>query len=173
MRKVRQWCGVLAGLTALVQSVSAQVPTGKLPAEAQPLGYSLAFKIDPHADRFSGQTHIRIKLAQPADHVWLHSREIDIAKAELTDAAGKTRKVEVAERDPSGVIEVKFGATLPAQNIDLSFDYSAPFNAKLQGLYKVKLGDESYVVTQMEAISARYAFPASTSRASRRRSTSR
>jgi aminopeptidase N len=159
MRSVRQWCGMLAGLVALVQSVSAQVPTGKLPADAQPLGYSLAFKIDPHADRFSGQTHIRIKLTQPADHVWLHSREIDIAKAELTDAAGKTRKVEVAERDSSGVIEVKFGATLPAQNIDLSFDYSAPFNAKLQGLYKVKLGDESYVVTQMEAISARYAFP--------------
>ncbi len=159
MRSVRQWCGMLAGLVALVQSVSAQVPTGKLPADAQPLGYSLAFKIDPHADRFSGQTHIRIKLTQPADHVWLHSREIDIAKAELTDAAGKTRKVEVAERDPSGVIEVKFGAMLPAQTVDLAFDYSAPFNAKLQGLYKVTRGDESYAVTQMEAISARYAFP--------------
>jgi len=152
--------GVMAGMFVLAQTAcAADVPTGKLPADAQPLAYTLNLKIDPHAERFNGQVHIRVKLAQASDHVWLHSREIDIAKAEATDAAGKTHKVEVAQRDPSGVIEAKFDATLPAQTIDLAFEYSAPFNAKLQGLYKVKVGDESYVVTQMEAISARYAFP--------------
>src|SRR5438445_1254277 len=62
-------------------------------------------------------------------------------------------------RDESGVIEVTFGALLPAQDVELAFDYAAPFNAKLQGLYKVKVGDDPYVTTQMEAISARYAFP--------------
>jgi alanyl aminopeptidase len=150
---------VVASASGAQRACADEVPTGKLPADAQPLGYTLNLKIDPRAERFSGQVHIRVKLAKPSDHVWLHAREIDIAKAEVTDAAGKLRKVAVAERDASGVIEVKFGATLPAQNIDLAFDYAAPFNAKLQGLYKVKVGDEAYVVTQMEAVSARYAFP--------------
>jgi cytosol alanyl aminopeptidase len=160
MHRAFRWCGLLAGWITLAQTASASdVPTGKLPADAQPLAYTLNLKIDPHAERFSGQVHIRIKLTQASDHVWLHSREIDIVRAEVTDAAGKTTKVEVAERDASGVIEVKFGSTLPAQNVDLAFDYAAPFNPKLQGLYKVKLGEESYIVTQMEAISARYAFP--------------
>ncbi len=134
-------------------------PTGKLPADAVPLSYVLNLKMDPRAERFSGEVKIHIKLAKAADHVWLHSREIDISKIELTDAAGKTSKATLAATDPSGVVDVAFGATLPAQEIDLAFVYSAPFNAKLQGIYKVKVGDDAYVTSQMESISARYAFP--------------
>ncbi|HEY6985226.1 MAG TPA: M1 family metallopeptidase, partial [Rhodanobacteraceae bacterium] len=52
-----------------------------------------------------------------------------------------------------------FGSVLPAQDIDLAFDYTAPFNAQLEGLYKVKVGDDSYAITQMEPVSARFAFP--------------
>jgi len=151
------------GLTAVLLSQTAAaadtVPTGKLPDDAKPLSYALDLKIDPKADRFNGHVRIQVKLAKPADHLWLHARELDVAKVTLTDASGKTREAKLAVRDPSGVAEVDFGAKLPAQNIELTFDYSAPFNAKLQGIYKVKVGDDAYVTSQMEAISARYAFP--------------
>jgi alanyl aminopeptidase len=135
------------------------VPTGKLPDDAKPLSYALDLKIDPQADRFDGHVRIKVKLAKPADHLWLHAREIDVTRVVVTDATGKSREAKLSVRDSSGVAEVAFGASLPAQDIELAFDYSAPFNAKLQGVYKVKVGDDAYVTTQMEAISARYAFP--------------
>ena len=135
------------------------VPTGKLPDDARPLAYALDLKIDPKADRFDGRVRIKVKLAKPADHLWLHAREIEVSKVAVTDAAGKSHEAKLSVRDPSGVAEVDFGGILPAQEIELAFDYSAPFNAKLQGIYKVKVGDDAYVTSQMEAISARYAFP--------------
>jgi len=161
---MRMTSGLLAvAMTAALLSQAAfaaeVVPTGKLPEDAKPLAYALDLKIDPKADRFNGHVRIKVKLAKPADHLWLHARELDIAKAVVIDAKGKTHDAKLSVRDSSGVAEVAFGATLPAQDIELAFDYSAPFNAKLQGIYKVKVGDDAYVTTQMEAISARYAFP--------------
>jgi alanyl aminopeptidase len=134
-------------------------PTGRLPDTATPLSYALELKVDPRADRFTGQVRIRVKLATPLDHIWLHASELDVAKIDVTDARGKVRAARLAVRDPSGVVELSFGGTLPAQDIEVVIDYSAAFNAKLQGLYKVKVGDDAYAVTQMEPTSARYAFP--------------
>ena len=134
-------------------------PTGKLPDSVVPLSYALKLQIDPHETRFSGEVGIHVRLTKPADHLWLHARGLDVASAVLTDAGGTRHKVEVTVRDPSGVAEVAFGTTLPAQEADLTIAYSAPFNTKLQGLYKVSIGDDAYITSQMEAISARYAFP--------------
>jgi len=159
MGSLHKWLGVAIIAVAPLALAAEAPPTGKLPDDVTPLGYALNLKIDPHEARFSGQTRIRVKLGKPADHVWLHARELDVAKVELIDAAGKTHKASFAVRDESGVAEIAFGESLPAQQVELVFDYSAPFNAKLQGLYKVQLGDDAYVVTQMESISARYAFP--------------
>src|ERR1700722_13624850 len=144
----------------MVLSASADTPpTGRLPDTATPLSYVLNLKVDPRADRFTGQVRIRVKLTAPLDHIWLHASEIDVAKIDVTDARGMVHKARFAARDASGVAELSFGGTLPAQEIEVAIDYSAAFNAKLQGLYKVKVGDDAYVVTQMEPTSARYAFP--------------
>jgi len=134
-------------------------PTGRLPDTAIPLSYALNLKVDPRADRFTGQVRIRVKLTASLDHIWLHASDIDVAKIDVTDARGTVHKAQLAVRDASGVAEVSFGSTLPAQEIEVAIDYSAAFNAKLQGLYKVKVGDDAYAVTQMEPTSARYAFP--------------
>jgi alanyl aminopeptidase len=153
---------ILAALLLLLPPLAALAeppPTGKLPDAAIPLSYALKLQIDPHEPRFSGQVRIHVRLVKPGDHLWLHARKIDIARAELIDASGTSHKVDVIERDPSGVAEVEFGTTLPAQEVDLAIDYSAPFNDKLQGFYKVNVGDDAYITSQMESISARYAFP--------------
>ncbi|MBS0565913.1 MAG: hypothetical protein JSS59_00700 [Proteobacteria bacterium] len=161
---MRMTSGLLAAaMTAALLSravVAAEaVPTGKLPDDAKPLAYALDLKIDPKADRFNGHVRIKVRLATSADHLWLHAREIDVATAAVIDAAGKPHEAKLSVRDPSGVAEVAFGTTLPAQDVELVFDYSAPFNTKLQGIYKVMVGHDAYVTTQMEAISARHAFP--------------
>jgi alanyl aminopeptidase len=134
-------------------------PTGPLPDDATPLSYDLALKADPRAERFTGRVRIRVRLAAALDHLWLHGSDLDVARIEAIDAHGAVHPARFTLRDASGVAEVSFGATLPAQEIELAIDYSAPFNAKLQGLYKVKVGDDAYLVTQMEPTSARYAFP--------------
>ncbi|MEO7324602.1 MAG: M1 family metallopeptidase [Dokdonella sp.] len=134
-------------------------PTGKLPTDVIPHHYALHLTIDPRTDRFIGETRIRVKLAKAADHVWLHAQSIDVTKATVVDAAGETDEVKAIAHADTGLLEVSFGRSLPAQEIELVLAYNAPFNAQLQGVYKVKVGNDSYAVTQMEPVSARFAFP--------------
>ena len=148
-----------SALAVQLSAKSADIPTGKLPADAIPQHYALHLTVDPRSDRFSGETRIRVKLTKPADRVWLHAQALDIAKVAVTGADGAAHKATATPHADSGVLEVRFERTLPAQDIELAFDYSAPFNGQLEGVYKVKLGSDSYAVTQMEPISARYAFP--------------
>ncbi|AND71231.1 aminopeptidase N [Dyella thiooxydans] len=136
------------------------MPHGLLPTWAVPQSYQLAFKVDPHQKDFSGHTVIKVKLTQASDHVWLHGADLTVSKVRLTDAAGKTTMAKyVAAAPHEGVARVDFGHTLKPQEITLAFDYTAPLNLQLQGLYKVSHEGQPYAMTQMEPISARYAFP--------------
>jgi alanyl aminopeptidase len=137
-----------------------QAPTGRLPGWAVPQSYQIAFKVDPAQTDFSGTTTIKVKLTQASDHVWLDGAELKVSKVTVTNAAGKVYDAKYVEADPkAGVVRVDFGSTLPAGEITLQFDYSAPLNAQLQGLYKVTAKGQPYAMTQMEPISARFAFP--------------
>ena len=135
------------------------VPTGKLPADAVPLGYALHVTADPREDGFRGESRIRVRLDKATDRVWLHAQKIDIQRLRATDAKGKPIDARAIAHEDSGVLEVRFARRVPAQRIELDFDYAAPFNRELQGFYKVKVGDDAYAITQMEPVSARYAFP--------------
>ncbi|MBX3690030.1 M1 family metallopeptidase [Dokdonella sp.] len=155
---------MLAGLLLLIAAPLARaavepVPTGKLPTDAVPLSYALHFKADPRQDRFEGHTTIQVRLKAPAERVWLHAQELDIGKLQVSGADGKPIMASTHLHPQAGVLEVRFDKAIAAQTIALDFQYSAPFNAKLQGLYKVKVGDDAYAMTQMEPISARFAFP--------------
>ncbi len=148
----------LAAATPLASAADETVPTGKLPEDATPVSYALNFKIDPRQDTFTGETKIRIKLAKQADHVWIHGQDLTVSNVAVLDAAGKSHKgTYTAEKE--GVAKIGFDASLPAQEIQVVVDYTAPFNEKLEGLYKVKVDNDAYAMTQMEAISARFAFP--------------
>ncbi|HEV7489575.1 MAG TPA: M1 family aminopeptidase [Rhodanobacteraceae bacterium] len=164
MRVLLRAIFVAFALTAAVSSaakndVADEVPVGKLPPDAIPQHYSLHFSVDPRSERFSGETRIRVRLSAPADHVWLHAQQLEIAKATVATSKGEARPASTITHADAGVLEVRFGRTLPAGDIDLAFEYTAPFNGQLEGAYKVKVGDDAYIVTQMEPISARYAFP--------------
>jgi len=146
---------VAPGFAAAADSL----PTGKLPQDATPLHYALHLTVDPRSDRFAGMARIRVRLAQATDHVWLHAQKLDITQSSATDAAGHPIAAKATAHDDSGVLEVRFEHKLAPQQIELAFTYGAAFNGQLEGVYKVKVGDDSYAVTQMEPVSARYAFP--------------
>jgi len=135
------------------------VPTGKLPDDARPLHYALHLTIDPRRERFSGEVRIQVRLARATDRVWLHAQKIAIGKVDLVDAGGADVAAKPIVHGDTGVLELAFARRLPAQDVELALAYDAPFNGQLEGLYKVEVGDDAYAVTQMEPVSARYAFP--------------
>jgi cytosol alanyl aminopeptidase len=145
---------------AAIAAPVEQAPQGRLPGWAAPQSYQLAFKVDPARQDFSGTTTIKVNLTRASDHLWLDGKELKVSKVEVTDAAGEVHVGKYVDVDPkAGVVRVDFGATLKPQQLTLAFDYTAPLNAQLQGLYKVSAKGRPYAMTQMEPISARYAFP--------------
>jgi len=151
----------LAACAASTWATTAeQVPTGRLPGWAVPQSYQLAFKVDPAQKDFSGTTTIKVKLEKASDHLWLDGADLTVSKVQITDAAGTVHAGKYVAADPrAGVARVDFGSTLQPQQLTLTIDYTAPLNAQLQGLYKVSAKGKPYAMTQMEPISARFAFP--------------
>jgi alanyl aminopeptidase len=150
----------LAACCASAFATTEQAPQGRLPGWAVPQSYKIAFKVDPAQQDFSGTTIIKVKLTKASDHLWLDGKELKVSKVDITDAAGKMHVGHYVDVDPrAGVVRVDFGTTLQPQELSLKFEYSAPLNAQLQGLYKVSAKGQPYAMTQMEPISARFAFP--------------
>jgi alanyl aminopeptidase len=144
---------------ALAAGTDAAPPLEHLPTWAQPESYKLAFKVDPKQEDYSGSSIIKIKLSQASDFIWLHGKELKVSKVTVTDAAGKkhTGKYTVAA-EKEGVARIDLGAKLEGE-ITLAIEFTAPLNKQLQGLYKVSHEGVPYAMTQMEPVSARYAFP--------------
>ncbi|MCE7951544.1 MAG: M1 family peptidase [Xanthomonadales bacterium PRO7] len=137
-----------------------QPPLETLPRWAVPESYALDLRIDPAQKDFSGKVAIKLQLKQPSDHVWLHGKDLKVEKVTVVDAKGKAHPAKYVDAAPqAGVVRVDFGRELGAQELTLNFVYTAPYNGHLEGLYKVELAGNPYVMTQMEPISARYAFP--------------
>lgn len=146
-------------------ATSAQTPPlTRLPDWAVPESYDLAIKSDPDQSGYSGAVTIAVDLKKASSYLWLHGKDLKVSSVTITDAHGRT---QVGKYDgavtpaaaQAGVARVDFGTTLQPQRIKLKFDFSAPYNATLQGYYKVVFAGDAYLQTQMEPISARLAFP--------------
>jgi len=135
------------------------VPLGPLSRVATPAHYSLTLTIDPAKDSFSGHTEIGVVFAKARDTLYIHGLDLHVAHASLRLAHGKTIAVAYKQVDPSGVALLTFASTVPAGPATLVFDYDAPFNKSLEGLYKVIDHGTAYAFTQFESIDARRAFP--------------
>ncbi|MBS0571001.1 MAG: M1 family metallopeptidase, partial [Proteobacteria bacterium] len=145
---------------AAVAAPAEAPPLEKLPRWAVPESYALDLRVDPAQNGFSGKVAIKLQLKQPSDHIWLHGKDLKVAKVTVTDAKGKVHAARYVDAMPkAGVVRVDFNASLPAQELTLRFDYAAPYNTHLEGLYKIEYAGKAYAMTQFEAISARYAFP--------------
>lgn len=135
-------------------------PLGKLPRWAVPESYALALRVDPRQSDFSGTAVIDFDLKKDSDHVWIHGQDLKVGTVSIRTADGRqlpARYVSVAPQE--GVVRIDFGRSLAPQKLQLSISYVAPLNRQLQGLYKVSHAGKPYAMTQMEPVSARYAFP--------------
>lgn len=133
-------------------------PSLRLPDTVQPLAYDLELSILPKTERFSGRTQIQIALREPRQVIWLHGQGLHVSEVSA-EVAGKRVKGRYEQQNGEGLARVSFDAQLPAGQALLRFEYDAPFNQQLQGLYRVVSAGESYAFTQFESVSARLAFP--------------
>ncbi|MGC1547605.1 MAG: M1 family metallopeptidase [Rhodanobacter sp.] len=145
---------------AFAANTPSDQPHGRLPRWAMPESYQLSFKVDPKQKDFSGTTTIKLDLKKASDHLWLDGQDLTVSKVTITDASGKAHDAKyVAVAPTEGVSRIDFGTTLKPQQLTLTMEYTAPLNQQLQGLYQVSHEGVPYAMTQMEPISARYAFP--------------
>ncbi len=129
-------------------------PLGQLPGDVLPLAYRLDLTLVPDQERFSGVVEIDVDVKQPTQRIFLHGRRLDVSVAR----AGKVDGA-FTELTETGAGELVLDEKIPVGKTTLHFEYTAPFNRALEGIYRVDEGGESYAFSQMEAISARLAFP--------------
>jgi len=134
------------------------LPLGQLGERVVPKEYRLDLRIEPAEPIFSGIIEIDVVLAEPHDGIFLHGRDLEVTAAWL-ESNGERIDATYAQVDETGVAEVTLNQTAASGPATLHFEYSAPFNAALEGLYRVQEDGDDYAFTQFEATSARLAFP--------------
>ncbi|MEH6583736.1 MAG: M1 family aminopeptidase [Halioglobus sp.] len=134
-------------------------PAARLPSGIAPVHYTLHLDIDPRQERFTGSARIDVRLSGATDFLWLHGQNMAITSAKAKLSTGEELVLGWEQSNDNGVAKLKSSTTLPAGDLSLHFEYNAPFNTSLEGLYKVIKGEDAYAFTQFEATSARLAFP--------------
>ena len=135
------------------------IPLGKLPRVAIPQRYRIALRIDPKTDRFSGHVEIDVKFLEARRSLFLHGLDLSVSGVTVKLKSGQSFAAHYDQVDPSGVTRLIFVDKVPAGEATLIFDYDAPFDTSLEGLYKVVDRGDSYAFTQFEETDARRAFP--------------
>ena len=134
------------------------VPEGQLGGRVRPTAYRLALTIVPSLEMFEGTTEIDVKFVEPGGAFYMHGLDLTVRRAVVL-AGEDTIEASYTQVDKTGVVKIEPARPLPAGAATLRFEYSAPFNRKLQGIYRVDDAGDSYAFSQFEAISARLAFP--------------
>ncbi len=150
-------------LAALLGSASgagaAGPPTGRLPRDVVPLHYALHLTIDPAAVGFRGEVRIRVRLAEPTPTIWLHARDLEIEAAVLSRVGRADEALAPAIVHESGVLRLDAQVPLAAGEATLRLGFAGAFGSGLDGTYRVRVGGDAYVMTQMEPLAARKSFP--------------
>lgn len=137
----------------------ANIPTGQLPGTVIPTHYDLELTVLPDQERFQGQVVIHVEIRKPTTIIWLHGYELNVTRASLILADGRTLKVRYRQLNDDGVARVRLPEEIKPQKARLRFEYDAPFvTTDLEGLYRVQQDNEWYAFTQFEAIEARQCF---------------
>ena len=151
--------GLLTACDRQPDNVAGSEAPFRLPDTVHPERYRLDLTILPDTDHFSGRVEIDVRINAPVDVIWLHGKDLDVATATVTRDDGTALDIKYGEVTKDGMARLDLPETLQPQSVTLRLDYSAPFKATLNGLYKVEVGDDSYGFTQFESIYARRAFP--------------
>ncbi|MFN3312590.1 MAG: M1 family aminopeptidase [Hyphomonas sp.] len=137
-----------------------EAPIGQLPTGVTPTVYRLNLVTDPAAEGFTADVEIDVTLDTAHARIWLHAQDLNILNVFARIPGGEMIPATyTGNLAPGGVSRLDFETPLPAGQVTLVFDYEAPYNLGLAGLYKVTQGGQPYLASQMQAIDARRMVP--------------
>lgn len=153
----------LVGCTSLRQStkdlsLGREVEQNRLSNAVIPQKYDLTLWTTDQ-EEFSGLVNIDLSLKEPQSAIVLHSQDLVITGAVLK-YGDHEQKGEPRLLNADGLTSINFAGTVPAGEYQLSLNYSGNYNKKnLNGLYRVKEGEDHYIFSQFEPIFARKMMP--------------
>ncbi|MFQ5635643.1 MAG: M1 family metallopeptidase, partial [Gammaproteobacteria bacterium] len=144
---------------AVVPSGDQGVPAGRLGDAVRPLAYRLDLTILPEREDFAGLAEIDVEMTAATSVIYLHGNGLVVSRASLTTPSGDIIDADYEQVDDTGVARVNLAAPAPAGPATLRFEYSAPFRARPEGLYRSEVDGAFYAFTQFQPIDARRVFP--------------
>lgn len=130
----------------------------RLTDEVVPLSYDLTLWASPQKDQFSGQVTINVRIKRDRKNIILNSQNIDIKTIALKNN-DREQKGTFKKINEDGLALIEFEQIIKAGDYHLELNYDGHYQEDLMGLYRVKEGDESYLYTQFEPLSARKMLP--------------
>lgn len=156
-------CAIGAGLlvAAGLAAAAPAPPELKLPDTVVPVRYEAHLTLDPDADEYSGTIGIEVRIAASTDLVWINATRLQILDARVVvdpaKAGGTPAEVVDGGEDFVGL---QFATPLPAGAARLALRFKGKYStSEVAGLFKQKEAGDWYVLTQMEPLYARRAFP--------------
>lgn len=152
--------GIAFSAGPLQASSSDAAPAAQLPPGVAPVAYQLDLTIDPRREFFEGSVTIELVLEHATRQFWLHAQDLTVSRAMLTPSQGGAPVVaHLSQAADDGTARVTLDGEAQAGRATLTVQYTAPFNAGLEGIYVGTAAGERYVISQMEALGARRALP--------------
>lgn len=135
------------------------MPIGQLPRTVLPERVRLDLTLDANATGFEGKVQIDVAVTAATDTIWMHGRRLRIERAQYRSAEGEVVPLQAEQVHESGVLRLTAPLALAVGKGRIEIDYAADYDQQLEGAYQVKVGEDRYVITQMEPLGARSAFP--------------
>jgi alanyl aminopeptidase len=132
-------------------------PTLQLSREFTPTHIAARLQVDPAQPTFGGVISIEGTLDHRTTGIWLHAQNLDIASATANDGL---HDVKLTPNQHGDLLELTSTTPLEATKLRIAIAYRGKIvSDAFEGLFSAKLGGDTYLTTQFEAIAARQVFP--------------
>jgi len=135
-------------------------PQGRLPADVRPTGYDLTLAIDPRQERYTGVVEVAVELPRAQSVIYLHGEALEVSEATVTPEGGEAIEGEWAMADEEeGLARVRLPEAVGPGAVTLRITFGATFETRNRAFFRVGVGEDHYIFSQMEPLSARRSFP--------------
>lgn len=134
-------------------------PKDRLPEDTHPLRYALTLELVPARSTFRGEVVIDLALDRPRESLYLHAKNLRASSVRVLRHDGEALAGTLEKVTDSGLSAVRLSEPVGPGVVKLEIAYEADYGQHLASIYRVRTGDDWYVFSQFEAISAREAFP--------------